>query len=76
MLSLEEYFLFSSETFDFLGYPWLLWFISWSILEGIYFSISEIVVFLKVVQRYSESSDSAFCWNSCRDALSSFFIPS
>ena len=28
VLSLEEYFLFSSETFDFLGYPWLLWFIS------------------------------------------------
>ena len=28
VLSIEEYFPFSSETFDFLGYPWLLWFIS------------------------------------------------
>ena len=28
VVSLEEYVLFSSETFDFLSYPWLLWFIS------------------------------------------------
>ena len=47
-----------------------------SILEGNYFPISDSVFFLKVVQRYSVSSDSAFCWNSCRAARNFFFIPS
>ena len=75
VLSLEKYLLFSPETFGFLSYPGLLCLFPWSILEEIKFSISEFVVFLKVVQRYSESSNSAFCWNLCRDPLNSFFIP-
>ena len=38
VLSLEEYFLFSSETFDFLGYPWLF-------IEKNIFLILDLIIF-------------------------------